>query len=85
MQLEIHAHLGVTKERAPLDVAVVLSSSRTPSLAHADGPAGRRRLEFQRILARRGIPLAYDAEDFDEHIAIRIELRADSEFAIPAL
>jgi predicted HTH domain antitoxin len=69
MQLEIPADLGITEEQARLDFAVGLYSSRTASLARAARLAGRSRIEFQRILADRGIPLAYDTEDLDEDIA----------------
>lgn len=69
MQLEIPADLGITEEQARLDFAVGLYSSRSASLARAARLAGRSRLEFQRILAERGIPLAYDAADLDEDIA----------------
>lgn len=69
MQLEIPADLGITEEQARLDFAVGLYSSRSASLARAARLAGRSRLEFQRILAERGIPLAYDASDLDEDIA----------------
>lgn len=69
MQLEIPADLGITEEQARLDFAVGLYSSRSASLARAARLAGRSRLEFQRILAERGIPLAYDATDLDEDIA----------------
>lgn len=69
MQIEIPDDLGITEEEARLDFAVGLYSSRTASLARAARLAGRSRLEFQRILDERGIPLAYDAEDLDEDIA----------------
>lgn len=69
MQLEIPADLGITEEQARLDFAVGLYSSRSASLARAARLAGRSRLEFQRILAERRIPLAYDATDLDEDIA----------------
>ncbi len=69
MQLEIPDDLGITEEQARLDFAVGLYSSRTASLARAARLAGRSRIEFQRILAERGIPLAYDATDLGEDIA----------------
>lgn len=67
--IEIPDDLGVTEEQARLDFAVGLYSSRTVSLARAARLAGLSRLEFQRILAERGIPLPYDSEDLDEDIA----------------
>lgn len=69
MQLDIPEDLGITEEQARLDFAVGLYSSRTASLARAARLAGRSRIAFQRILAERGIPLAYDATDLDEDIA----------------
>jgi len=69
MQLEIPDDLGITEEQARLDFAVGLYSSRSASLARAARLGGRSRLEFQRILAERGIPLAYDATDLDEDVA----------------
>jgi predicted HTH domain antitoxin len=69
MHLEIPEDLEMTEEQARLDFAVGLYSSRHASLARAARLAGRGRLEFQRILAERGIPLAYDAEDLEEDIA----------------
>jgi predicted HTH domain antitoxin len=69
MQIEIPDDLGITEEQARLDFAVGLYSSHTASLARAARLAGRSRLEFQRILAERGIPLSYDTDDLDEDIA----------------
>jgi predicted HTH domain antitoxin len=69
MHIEIPDDLGVTEEQARLDFAVGLYSSHTASLARAARLAGRSRVEFQRILAERGIPLAYDSEDLDDDIA----------------
>lgn len=69
MHIEIPDDLGVTEEQARLDFAVGLYSSHTASLARAARLAGRSRVEFQRILAERGIPLAYDSEDLEEEIA----------------
>lgn len=69
MHIEIPDDLGVTEEQARLDFAVGLYSSHTASLARAARLAGRSRVEFQRILAERGIPLAYDSEDLEEDIS----------------
>jgi predicted HTH domain antitoxin len=69
MRIEIPDNLGVTEEQARLDVAVGLYSSRTVSLAQAARLAGLGRVDFQRVLADRGIPLAYDSEDLAEDIA----------------
>jgi predicted HTH domain antitoxin len=68
MQIEIPEDLGITEEQARLDFAVGLYSSRTASVARAARLASRSRLEFQRILAERGIPLANDTEELDEDI-----------------
>lgn len=69
MQIEIPDDLGITKEQARLDVAVGLYSSHAVSLARAARFAGRSCVDFQRILAERGIPIAYDSEDLDDDIA----------------
>jgi predicted HTH domain antitoxin len=69
MQIEIPDDLGITEEQARLDFAVGLYSSHTASLARAARLAERSRLEFQRILAERGIPLSYGTDDLDEDIA----------------
>ncbi len=71
MQLEIPDDLGITEEQARLDFAVGLFSSRTTSLARAARLAGLSRIEFQRILDKRGIPLTYDATDLGEDIATK--------------
>ncbi|MGO8947428.1 MAG: UPF0175 family protein [Ktedonobacterales bacterium] len=69
MHLEIPDDLGVTEEQARLDFAVGIYSSRTVSLARAARLAGPSRIDFQRILAERGIPLAYDVDDLEGDIA----------------
>jgi predicted HTH domain antitoxin len=69
LHIEIPADLGVTEEQARLDFAVGIYSSRTVSLARAARLAGRNRIEFQRILTERGIPLAYDTADLDDDVA----------------
>jgi predicted HTH domain antitoxin len=65
MQLNLPDDLEITEEQARLDLAVGLYSSRTLSLARAARLAGRSRIDFQRLLSDRGIPLAYDVEDID--------------------
>jgi predicted HTH domain antitoxin len=69
MYVEVPDDLGVTEEQAHLDFAVGLYTSQSASLARAARLAGRSRIEFQRILAERGIPVAYDAADLDDDIA----------------
>lgn len=69
MHIEIPGDLEVTEEQARLDLAVGLYSSHTVSLARAARLAGRSRIDFQRILADRGIALAYDSADLDDDIA----------------
>ncbi len=69
MYIQVPDDLGVTEEQARLDFAVGLYSSHSASLARAARLAGRSRVEFQRILAERGIPLAYDAADLEDDIA----------------
>lgn len=69
MYIEIPDDLGVTEEQARLDFAVGLYSSHTVSLARAARLAGRSRLDFQRILAERGIPIAYDSAELEDDLA----------------
>lgn len=69
MNIQVPDDLGLTEEQARLDFAVGLYTSRTASLARAARLAGRSRVEFQRILAERGIPVSYDSADLDEDIA----------------
>ena len=69
MHIEIPPDVDITEEQARLDFAVGIYSSRTVSLARAAKLAGRSRIDFQRILAERGIPLAYDAGDLKDDIA----------------
>ena len=68
MQLNLPDDLDITEEQARLDLAVGLYSSRTLSLARAARLAGRSRLEFQKLLSERRIPLAYDVEDIDHDL-----------------
>lgn len=69
MYIEIPDDLGVTEEQARLDFAVGLYSSHSASLARAARLAGLSRVDFQRILSERGIPVAYDSSDLDDDIA----------------
>ena len=69
MHIQIPDDLGLTEEQARLDFAVGLYTSRTASLARAARLAGRSRVEFQRILAERGIPVTYDSTDLDDDLA----------------
>ena len=74
MHIEIPEGLRVTEDQVRLDLAVGMYSSRTISLAQAASMTGRSRIEFQRILAERGISLAYDSEDLREDISTLKEL-----------
>ena len=69
MYIQIPDDLGVTEEQARLDFAVGLYTSHTASLARAARLAGRSRVEFQRILSERGIPVGYDSSDLNDDIA----------------
>ena len=69
MQLNLPDDLAITEEQARLDLAVGLYSSHTLSLARAARLAGRSGLDFQRLLAERGIPIAYGIDDLDQDIA----------------
>lgn len=69
MQLNLPDDLAITEEQARLDLAVGLYSSHTLSLARAARLAGCSGLDFQRLLAERGIPLTYGIEDLDHDLA----------------
>jgi len=68
MQLNLPDDLEITEEQARLDLAVGLYSSHTLSLARAAHLGGKSLLDFQRLLAERGIPLAYGLEDIDHDL-----------------
>ncbi|HLJ79858.1 MAG TPA: UPF0175 family protein [Ktedonobacterales bacterium] len=69
MHIEIPDDLGVTEDQARLDFAVGLYTSRSASLARVARLAGLSRIDFQRVLAERDIPLAYDSNDLNHDIA----------------
>lgn len=69
MRLDIPDDLGLTEEQARLDFAVGLYSSHSVSLARAARLAGLGRIEFQRVLAERGIAFPYGATDLADDAA----------------
>lgn len=69
MHIEIPDDLGVTEEPARLDFAVGLYASHSASIAQAARLAGRSRVDFHRIVAERGIPVAYDSGDIEDDMA----------------
>ncbi|PWT77706.1 MAG: hypothetical protein C5B60_02250 [Chloroflexi bacterium] len=74
MHMEIPDELGATEEQARLDFAVGLYTLCSASLARAARLAGRSRIDFQRILAERGIAFVYVPEDLEHNIATLKEL-----------
>jgi len=68
MHIEIPDDLGVTEEQVRLDFAVGLYTSRSAGLARAAQLADLSRIDFQRILAERDIPLTYDSDDLNDDV-----------------
>jgi predicted HTH domain antitoxin len=50
------------------EIAVLLFEKEKVTLAQASRLAGMPQLQFQQLLASRGIPLHYDVEDFAEDL-----------------
>jgi predicted HTH domain antitoxin len=72
MQVEIPeaaiAGTGLTPDQVRLEVAVALYRDRKVSMGRAARLAGQPRIPFQQELARRGVTVDYDVEDFEEDL-----------------
>jgi predicted HTH domain antitoxin len=66
---EVLHEARMTEEELRGEIAVVLFSRERLTLAQAARLAGLPRIEFQRLLASREIPIHYDVEDFRQDMA----------------
>lgn len=58
----------LSQEELRQEIALLLFKENRLTLAQASRLAGMRRVEFQRLLASRRIPIHYDAKDLKEDI-----------------
>jgi len=65
---EILRATGMTEEELRRDIAVFLFERERLTLAQASGLAGMGRLQFQHLLASRGIPVHYGGREFEEDL-----------------
>lgn len=79
MTIEVHDEalrgLNLTQPQALLDLAVGLFTERRVTLGRAATVARVTQLDFQRELARRGIPVHYDVEDLQADVQTLAALR----------
>jgi predicted HTH domain antitoxin len=66
---EILESARMSEAELRLEIAILLFEKDRITLAQASVLAGMDRLRFQHLLASRGIPVHYDAEDFEEDLA----------------
>ena len=67
--------LNLTQPQALLDLAVGLFTERRVTLGRAAAVARMAQLDFQRELARRGLPVHYDVEDLQADLQTLAALR----------
>jgi predicted HTH domain antitoxin len=67
--------LNLTQPQALLDLAVGLFTERRVTVGRAAAVAQLTQLDFQRELARRGIPVHYDLEDLQADMRTLAALR----------
>jgi predicted HTH domain antitoxin len=72
---EIMEVTHMSEEELLREVAVYLFQSNRYTLEQASRLLGWSRIDFQRLLASRQIPLHYDVEDFEEDIKTLKELK----------
>ena len=65
---EVLRRAGMSEGELLLEIAVLLFQKEKLTLAQASRLAGASRVEFQRILASRRIPIHYDLKDFKEDL-----------------
>ena len=65
---EPSARSGMSESELLLEIAVLLFQKEKLTLAQASGLAGASRMEFQKMLASRGIPIHYGVEDFKDDL-----------------
>lgn len=68
MQITLPDDLGLSEEQVKQELAVALFERQVISLARAATLAGMSRIEFQRLLADRHVPIHYDLSDFAEDV-----------------
>lgn len=62
---EVMVHAPLSEQEIKLEVLVVLYQKRVLTLERAARLAGITRLDFQRLLADRNIPIHYDIADLE--------------------
>jgi predicted HTH domain antitoxin len=60
--------VGLTEQQLRQELAVALFEQRHATLAKAADVAGLTRLDFQRLLAGRGIPVHYGLDEWAEDV-----------------
>jgi predicted HTH domain antitoxin len=65
---EVLRHAGMSESELLLEIAVLLFQKEKLTLAQAGRLAGASRMEFQKMLASRGIPIHYGVEDFKDDL-----------------
>ena len=65
---EVLGSLGMSEEELRLEVAVMLFERERLTLAQASRLAGLNRVEFQKLLAARQIPIHFGVEEFREDL-----------------
>ena len=74
MQIDLPDDIGLTAQEVKREIAIVLYQREAVSLAKAATISAMTRLEFQRLLASRDIPIHYDVHDLDADISHLSEL-----------
>jgi predicted HTH domain antitoxin len=59
---------GMTAEELRQEIAVLLFQKEKLTLSQASRLAAMNRLQFQHLLASRGIPVLYDTAEFEEDL-----------------
>jgi predicted HTH domain antitoxin len=68
MQISLPDDLGLSEREIKEELAIALYQREAVSLAKAAKVAGMTRLEFQRLLASRDIPIQYDVDDLHNDV-----------------
>jgi predicted HTH domain antitoxin len=59
----------MTPDELRRELAVLLFRQERLTIEQASALAGTNRLEFQHLLASRGVPVHYDLEDFEQDLS----------------
>jgi predicted HTH domain antitoxin len=65
---EVLRRAGKSESELLLEIAVLLFQKERLTLAQASRLAGSSRVEFQKLLASRRIPVHYEIEDFKDDL-----------------